>query len=441
MDTGLRAAQGNAAGDGAGEGRDSRMRRTRSGRIGPLVLAAVLLGACARPTLTGASCRDFGRDYDVFWRRIRDDYVYLPDKATDWGLVRRLYRPAADTASSRRVFLGLLERSMDELYDPHLGARSNTPSSFRLVPSGLDVWAEWRGQEAVITQLRPGFSAEEAGIRPGMVLVAIDDQPVADAARARLGGALTRVDSAARSWALLSALAGRHDTPRVLTLLDSAGVQRIVRLDLPGQQTVDAPRPVPAVEARLLPGDVAYVRLNDLIDTTTVSAFDAALERLRASRGLILDLRNTPAGGNTDVAEPIMGRFITAREGYQRVAPRRGRPYTREVSPRGPWSYTRPLTVLVGRWTGSMGEGMAIGLDGMKRATVIGSPMAGLAGAVEEVRLPCSGLVVGYPAARLLHLDGTPRERFVPPILVPPSPPGTDAALERAVEVLLRRSE
>ena len=51
-----------------------------------------------------------------------------------------------------------------------------------------------------------------------------------------------------------------------------------------------------------------------------------------------------------------------------------------------------------------MGEGMAIGIDGMRRGTVVGSRMAGLAGAVEEIRLPCSHFVVGYPAARLLRI-------------------------------------
>jgi hypothetical protein len=65
-----------------------------------------------------------------------------------------------------------------------------------------------------------------------------------------------------------------------------------------------------------------------------------------------------------------------------------------------------------------MGEAMAIGLDAMNRARVVGTPMAGLAGAVDDVTLPCSGISLGLPAARLLHLNGTPRERWVPPALV-----------------------
>jgi carboxyl-terminal processing protease len=133
-----------------------------------------------------------------------------------------------------------------------------------------------------------------------------------------------------------------------------------------------------------------------------------------------------------------MGRFVDRAMPYQMVVPAHGPASARLVEPRGPWTYQRPLAVLVGRWTGSMGEGMAIGFDGMHRAMVVGSRMAGLAGAVEEVRLPCSGFVVGYPAARLLHVDGTPRETFTPPFPAPPSTRDDDAALAYAVRLLSR---
>ena len=93
------------------------------------------------------------------------------------------------------------------------------------------------------------------------------------------------------------------------------------------------------------------------------------------------------------------------------------------ASPRGPFAYTAPVVVLVGRWTGSMGEGLAIGLDGMGRARVVGTPMAGLLGALGEIRLPNTGIAVRVPTERLAAVDGTPREAFVPHAV----PPGEDA--------------
>jgi hypothetical protein len=261
-------------------------------------------------------------------------------------------------------------------------------------------------------------------------VLAINGVSVESAVDARLGPAVRRpAVPAARQWALLSASAGRHNTPRTLRLSDLSGQVLEVALDQPGHHVVDAPNGDQPVEFRRLSGaevDAArglattygYVRLNALADSRSVPAFDSALAALRDTGGLILDLRNTPGGGNTDVAEPIIGRLITRTAGYQRVVPRDAPAYVRMVDSRGPWAYTAPLVVLVGRWTGSMGEAMAIGLDGMHRASVVGTPMAGLAGAVDDVTLPCSGIGLGLPTARLLHLDGTPRERWVPPVLV-----------------------
>jgi len=60
-----------------------------------------------------------------------------------------------------------------------------------------------------------------------------------------------------------------------------------------------------------------------------------------------------------------------------------------------------------------MGEGLAIGFDAIG-AEVIGQKMAGLLGAIYDHRLEHSGLVVKLPTERLIHIDGTPREQFVP---------------------------
>ncbi|MCU0633919.1 MAG: S41 family peptidase [Gemmatimonadaceae bacterium] len=400
-------------------------------------------------------------------------YVYLADRGVNWPAAVARTLGAADSVRGTRATITLLEPLLEQLWDSHVSLRANTARSPRLVPSGLDLWAEWRrtrdGRErAVVTAVRPDFSAAQAGVRPGMTILAIDDVPIADAVSRRLGADLPHpVPPTARDWALLAELAGRRATPRRLRVADVGGAVRTVALDQPGHRSPSEQLPVPPVEVRVLDADgrlvpvtagstagaIGYVRLNALGDEASVAAFDTTLETLRGARALVLDLRNTPGGGNTSVAEPILGRFITDTLGYQRVVPRDGSPWVRTVAPRGPWTWTRPVAVLVGRWTGSMGEGMAIAFDGMRargrpRGVVVGTRMAGLAGAVEEVTLPCSGVGLGFPTARLLHLDGTPRERWRPPVLVDlmdevhpqhTSASGThDLVLARALRLLRR---
>jgi carboxyl-terminal processing protease len=312
----------------------------------------------------------------------------------------------------------LLERVLDELYDPHTHLRVNTKHSTRLIPTGLDAWAEWENGKAVITQLRGGFSAEQAGLRVGMEIVAINGVPVKTAINNRLGGTLKRVTDASRSWALRALLAGTRDAKRVVTTRGPNGVTKTFLLDLPAHRTVDNYEGDKNIEWKILKGRLGYIKVCNLGADDTVTEFDAALEELKNTRGLILDLRATQSGGDTSVAEPILGRLIRRPMSYQRGVPRHGAAWTRKVSPRGSWTYAAPVVVLVGRWTASMGEGMAIGMDAMKRGTIVGTRMAGLNGAVFDLQLPNTGIKLNYAAERLFHLNGTPRELFVPRVSV-----------------------
>ncbi len=246
---------------------------------------------------------------------------------------------------SRSNFVTLLERVLEELYDNHTSLNTNLEISPRLVPTGLDLWAEWRKGRAVITQLRHGFSAEQAGLKINMEIVSINGLPIEQAIARRLPKSLKAINMEERNWALRAVLAGMHDRPRIIAAKSRKGLVAIYRLDLPGQTTVDSYRYIPKVEWKILPRQIGYIKINDLISMEMVPQFDSALSGVRASRGLILDIRDIPGGGNTDVAEPMMGRLIDQRMGYQQVVPVREPKYIKEVSPGGDWTYlTRKKT-------------------------------------------------------------------------------------------------
>jgi carboxyl-terminal processing protease len=67
----------------------------------------------------------------------------------------------------------------------------------------------------------------------------------------------------------------------------------------------------------------------------------------------------------------------------------------------------------------------------------LGSPMAGLHGALYDGPLPRTRFTVRIPAERLYHVDGTPREAWAPSVR-PDAPrnPGDDPALDAALELL-----
>ena len=425
----------------------SLSRNPKVRRVGALAVlvawaAVAMSGAVAgRQPAAASPPSAYLDDFDSAWTFIRDNYAYFDEKSVDWEQVRNRLRPRATAIRDRGEFIGLLEDLVEHLYDHHAHLGVNTPSSPRLVPSGADLWAAHRGGTALITQVRAGSDGERAGLRPGMEIVSIDGRPVADAVEGRLPSTLDREDPAARDWALRVLLAGRQNAAVHLEVRTGSRLRRVEFQ--PGlADRAESPLTVAVLDDR-----IGYVRLHDSLgQTALVSAWDAALDDLRGTDGLILDLRDTPSGGNTTVARGLLGRLVSEERPYQRhelpgEERRHGirRIWVEHVAPRGPRVYDKPITVLVGRWTASMGEGVAIGLDGMRRATVFGSAMAGLAGAVYSRTLEHTGIPVRVPAERLYHVDGTPRERFVPRFRIEPTSPAEDAVLDAALRWMRRQ--
>jgi C-terminal processing protease CtpA/Prc len=392
--------------------------------------------------------RQFEEDFDYLWQSISDDYAYFDQKQTDWKKVREIYRPQLQAVKTRDAFVGLLESVLEELYDAHTHLNTNTASSPRLIPSGADIWAEWLKDTAVVTEVKPGSSAEKAGVKSGMHVVAINGLAVAEAVNRRVGKSFPSGATAARDWALRSLLAGRRNEIRKIEVI-SDGARRTLSINDDSAGGSNGAKPL--LEYRRIEKRFGYVRVNNSLgDTELIKQFDLALAALRNTRGLILDLRDTPSGGNTTVARGLMGRFSNRDMPYQKhVIPAEERQYGARrswielVSPRGEFTYGAPVVVLVSHWTGSMGEGIAIGMDGMRRATVVGTEMARLLGATSGIRLPNTGIGVNFPSEKLFHVNGTPREKFVPPVyigLLLNERQGDDVVLNRGLAELKAKS-
>lgn len=211
--------------------------------------------------------------------------------------------------------------------------------------------------------------------------------------------------------------AGRRDRPRRLTLRKGRAEPRLLEIaSLYAAPRVDQP----ALSVASAGGDLR-IRFNDSLgNSATIAAFDAAMSKAGRGQRVVIDLTETPGGGNTNVARAILGWFVTRPAAYQvHNLPREKRQtgierqWIEQVLPREGRHHAGPVGVRVGRWTGSMGEGLAIGFDAVG-ATVSGDRMAGLRGSVEDYRLEHSGLVFELPTERLMAVDGTPREKFVP---------------------------
>jgi carboxyl-terminal processing protease len=389
-------------------------------------------GRIAAQEFTTAQYRE---DFEYFWKSIKEDYSYWDKKETDWDKARAIYAPALDTTRNRHDFVMLLEHMFHELYDHHASLNTNTQQSSKLVPSGTDIWAAFVNGRAMVVEVKQGSGAEKAGVKTGMQVQAINGVAVEQAILPFVAKAANKITTGIKDYALRVALAGTHDTRRILTLASGDKVKDYY----PDNFETDSYTGL--FNARRL-NHVGYIHINDdLWNNDLIAAFDSALDGLRDTRGLIIDLRNTASGGNTAVARAIIGRFIVKEGYYQRhelVAEERAwgirRSWSEIVSPRRN-PYTKPVVILVSHFTGSLGEGITIGFDALKRATIVGSEMAGLSGAVYSYRMPNTGIGFSFPVEKLYHMNGLPREQFKPTVIVP-LVTGEDKALKKALQLL-----
>ena len=382
-----------------------------------LLVAALLASelparAAEEPGFPNAAQR--AAEFASFCQFVDEEYAYFDARQTDWPKACEFYAAQAADATDRNAYVTLLERALAELYDAHAHLGTNTPQSPRLVPTQTSVFGAWLGGKAIVIAVKPGSAAEQAGLRPGTEVIGVDGESIEAAVQRFEPKFLKQPDTAARAWALQVALAGHRDRRSVRLDVRVSGAARALEF------AVEAPQPATLLSYRSV-GGVGHVRIhNALGDPVLLQAFDAALAAMPDVRALVLDLRDTPSGGTSSVARGIMGRFVQRPMPYQRhelVSEFRShgvrRVWVEYVAPRST-PFVRPVVVLVGRWTGSMGEGIAIGLNAARGAPVLGEPMAHLLGALGETVLPHSKITVRVPTEKLYHVDGTPREAFVP---------------------------
>ena len=391
---------------------------------------------------------DFLEDFDYLWMTFAAEYAYFDEKDTDWTKVRQHYRRKVEATSEGGTFISILERTLEELYDNHVHLTYNTPTSPRTVPARSDLHAEWRQEEATVLAVRAGFQAALSGVRPGDVILSINNVPITEAVQARLPISVTTPTTELHNWALNKVLAGNGSVSRTLEVSRS-GQNRSFKLEAGRFDRQYAIQHNCRLETRWLSRDYGYgyIGFNDSLgDGSTIFLFDAALEELRAAKGLVLDLRRA-GGGNTGVLEGVAGRLVASRVAYQRTVRPSGEAFISYLESRGNIPYLQPIVALVGPWTGSAGEGLAISLSVMDRVRTVGLKMAGLEGSVFHHRMPRTG--VGFQITGEKIYNGTlkngsfcsiPRQGYQPDELVDlTSRAGqneTDYVLEVGVTVL-----
>lgn len=360
---------------------------------------------------------DYSADAKSIEGLVNTNYAYLDRfPGARMPMTERL-RKEAEAVQDHKQLIRYSERALTLLADHHAITGSSLKDSWALFPSYGDLWIIRHGGEYVVEQVREGSPAEEAGIRAGEKLIGADGQDIATAVAAFWTNLGTTGGEERDGYAARVLAAGRRDQPRRLTVQGLGGSPR--SLSIPNLYAHSIGKR-PPLAVTTIQGEYR-IRFNDSLGASdTIAAFDRAMASVPRSKRLVIDLRDTASGGNTSVARAVLSWFVSKPTPYQMhslPAEERktgiARQWVEQVLPRAGKNYSRSVTVRVGRWTGSMGEGLAVGFAA-NRASVEGSQMAGLLGAVYDYKLERSGQTIKFPTERLYTVSGLPRERFVP---------------------------
>jgi len=395
---------------------------------------ALLLFAGAASAAPAPPQRQQGEDFDTLCKALDEGYAYFDNERPQWKRACEKWRPAAVRAATRGEFLIALEGLVSELHDDNVTLSERSPANPRKLPWETDLYAVLHDNSAYLDSVRTFGDADVAGVRPGVELLRIDDVPVDQVIRNRLGPGTH--SKRAMSWAIRHTLAGPLNGVETLTVRDGQETSTLRIERGPPQARVGRP-----VFARRMGDDrdIGYLRVRIGADDAKLPGqFDAALENLLGTKSLIIDIRDHPGPGTADVTRTILSRFATTETAWElRELPDGPRIFD-TVAPRGT-PYKGKVVVLVDRWTAAEGEAVATGLVAVANAHVVGTRMTGLRGRLRETRLPNSRIVVSYPAERVYLVSGERREAYVPEVLVDPGAPQggpADPILYQALKLL-----
>ncbi|MGB0524810.1 MAG: S41 family peptidase [Flammeovirgaceae bacterium] len=365
-------------------------------------------------------------------------YSYLPDKKIDLNCIRENYTKQITQLKTPDDVVLFFEYLLDEFWDSHLILNTNRSSSFRLY---APIYLSIQNDKPIITSVWQSQLATIAHPILGAEVLKINGMKFSKAVQAFPTHCQNKQLPEVKEWVGNKLLAGRYNQPRIITLKLLSG--KIIEFDLDAIQVLKTE----GLLTSKIQDNIGIIRINNSLgNNALIEQFDQTLSTLMNTDGLILDLRNTVDGGNSYVARGIMSRFIHEPKAYQRHVtseqyddgPAIERNWVEYVSPRLQ-QYKKPVVILIGRWTGSMGEGLAIGMDGMNRAKLVGTEMERLAGGMAGFSFKHQRFGYRLSVERLYHVDGTPREKYVPTHYVAQKTLKKDEILERGLQLLKKK--
>jgi len=399
-------------------------------------------------------------NFDILAEAVDKHFSFFVHKGIDWQAVIARYRPRVERTRTTKEFYHLIYQLIRELKDFHswLCNYKDVPSLGRFSPQMSVRMIE---RKAVVTDVANGSEAYKNGLRRGSVIVAIDGSSIE--AKINKIRPLMQIYSSERCFleqAYRRILDGeKGSTVKVKFILPGERLQKVAKLERFTRRREEIIRPNFHIKKNKFiwygthPSGYGYIHILSFKGRLEIAdEFDAALEKLKTTPGLILDVRENPGGFST--AQPrIIGSLITSRKkvctAYIKNGPEHDNFSKRDTyfTPMGNRQYTKPVALLINAITGSACDLFVCRMVSTGRPITIGTDTHGnLTGTGVYVQLPCN-LVVrvsnGYVCdanGRIIEGNGNVAQIRVEPTIAEVVN-GTDSVIKRAVEELRKQTK
>jgi carboxyl-terminal processing protease len=306
-----------------------------------LVLAAYLYGRSQSPAGISEEDRESVALYAEALDAVREDYVdqgAVDPQEQTYGAIEGMLDSLGDEEHTRFLTPEGVERNREVISSTYVG---------------VGVKLEKKDEEIAVVAPMDGSPAEEAGIKSGDVLVAVDGESVQDEDFKEVG----------------ERVRGPEGSLVELTMLRD-GEERDFSVER-------AELEVPSASWSLVPGtDTAHLRLASFSENSAAKLDGAILEAQEAgAKRFVLDLRDN-VGGLIEQAEDVAARFLPGGSGIYIRKDADGEEEEMSV-PHGNEPLDAPLVVLVNEGSASSAEILAAALRDNGRAKLVGETTLG----------------------------------------------------------------
>lgn len=344
---------------------------------------------------------------DIVWNTVNERYFDPEFGGLDWAEQYRRYKPIIASCGARDSLYDHLNKMLFQLGVSHLGVASPEevdeiadPQLFLDGTAGLDV--RYVKDEAVVTSVDETSSAARAGIKPGYIVLEMNENSVREIAAERKREPTPPFNernlTSMITQDLTRELYGTPGDTVTLVYVDVKGDRITTELELreraePKSSVIgDLPDIYARVSGRLLNDRLAYIRFNvfhPIIRDSVLSLIDEYIDK----PSMIIDIRGNP-GGEFNTRRAIASKFVSERTLFWIYRSRDG---VREVflDPTD-HPYQGKVVILVDELSGSSSEEFAGGMQAIGRATIVGNRTAGKVLTMEVMPLP-DGAVLIYP--------------------------------------------